>query len=168
MVKLYGSTQHSAVQLLLAKIETAAFSTYSINRTWWVLWDKKCQQSTILNDITWRLPSQTNDVRMSAPSVRMSNIVQRVNGQLVLLQWDLNLDKHNWLQFGRDTHRAMQFLQLYPLKKVEPNGSSVEPFGKRIKCHCAIGWGIEFMGGGVIQNPPKIFPSNYSNYYLGN
>ena len=36
----------------------------------------KCQ-STILNDITWRLPSQTNDVRMRAPSVRMSNIVQR-------------------------------------------------------------------------------------------
>ena len=58
MVKLYGSTQHSAVHLLLAKSE-------------------KCQQSTILNDITWRLPSQTNDVRMGAPSVRMSNIVQR-------------------------------------------------------------------------------------------
>ncbi len=53
MVKLYGSMQHSAVHLLLAKSET-----------------------TILNDITWRLPSQTNDVRMRAPSARMSNIVQ--------------------------------------------------------------------------------------------
>ncbi len=36
-----------------------------------------CPQSTILNDITRRLPSLTNDVRMRAPSVCMSNIVQR-------------------------------------------------------------------------------------------
>ncbi len=30
MVKLYGSTQHSVVYLLLAKIETPTFSTYFI------------------------------------------------------------------------------------------------------------------------------------------
>ncbi len=60
MVKLYRSTQHSAVQLPQARYN-----------------NRKCQQSTILNDITWRLPSQTNDVRMPAPSVRMSNIVGR-------------------------------------------------------------------------------------------
>ncbi len=32
--------------------------------------------STIHHDITWRLPSETNDVRMCASSVRISNIVQ--------------------------------------------------------------------------------------------
>ncbi len=27
-----------------------------------------------------------------------------------------------------------------------------------VKCHCTIGWGTEFMGGGVMENPPN-FPS---------
>ncbi len=58
MVKLYGSTQHSAVHLLLASFSDGLpYSPYIALRV--------------------IVPSQINDVRMRAPSVRMSNIVQR-------------------------------------------------------------------------------------------
>ncbi len=51
--------------------------------------------STILNDITWRLPSQTNDVRMRAPSVRMSNIVQHVVDSLARI--GIHMNPRIWL-----------------------------------------------------------------------
>ncbi len=76
MVKLYGSTQHCAVHL-------------------------KCQQSTILNDITWRLPSQINDVRMHAPSVRVSNIVQRVSVQIKYVGRVRRKVRNMWGGFGK-------------------------------------------------------------------
>ncbi len=55
MVKLYGSTQHSAVHFLTGKE-----------------WGLKMSTVHHFDGTTMRLPSQTNDVQMSALSVRMS------------------------------------------------------------------------------------------------
>ncbi len=63
MVKLYGSTQHSAVHLLLAK-----------------------------NFFTSRLPSQTNDVRMHSPSVRIVNMVLHDTRSFILVLGIFNLN----------------------------------------------------------------------------
>ena len=42
------------------------------SRKWWVMWGLKMSTVHHFDDTTMRLPSQTNDVRMSALSVRMS------------------------------------------------------------------------------------------------
>ncbi len=84
---------------------------------------------------------------------------------------DENEAKEHIAQYYEQLYQARPDIIQNKVRETENKLKSEEPIpeitpkelNKAIKCHCTIGWGIEFMG--VIKTPRKIFPSKNMETY---